>query len=159
MSPRKQGGSAAEEPEGQRLQKVLAQAGLASRRASEIMIDQGRVKVNGRVVSEQGRRVNPDRRDPGRRLAHPAAPPAAAIRAASSSCCGDPTAIRRKRASESRPNATAAASAAGLRSIPIGGMCCTNSSAANRTRSAASSASSPPTIAIRSPGCATSATG
>ena len=61
MSPRKQGGSAAEEPEGQRLQKVLAQAGLASRRASEIMIDQGRVEVNGRVVSEQGRRVNPDR--------------------------------------------------------------------------------------------------
>ena len=60
MSPRKQGGSAAEEPEGQRLQKVLAQAGLASRRASEIMIDQGRVEVNGRVLSEQGRRVNPD---------------------------------------------------------------------------------------------------
>ena len=32
MSPRKQGGgAAAEEPEGQRLQKVLAQAGLAAR--------------------------------------------------------------------------------------------------------------------------------
>ena len=61
MSPRKQGGGgAAKEPEGQRLQKVLAQAGLASRRASEIMIDQGRVEVNGHVVSEQGRRVDPE---------------------------------------------------------------------------------------------------
>lgn len=45
---------------GVRLQKVLAQAGLASRRAAEIMIDEGRVEVNGEVVTEQGRRVDPE---------------------------------------------------------------------------------------------------
>ena len=49
------------EPEGIRLQKVLAAAGVASRRASEILISEGRVEVNGKVVSEQGRRVDPDR--------------------------------------------------------------------------------------------------
>ena len=48
------------EPEGIRLQKVLATAGLASRRASEIMISEGRVEVNGKIVTEQGRRVDPD---------------------------------------------------------------------------------------------------
>ena len=46
---------------GQRLQKVLAAAGLASRRASEIMISEGRVEVNGRVVTEQGLRIDPER--------------------------------------------------------------------------------------------------
>lgn len=51
----------ATEPEGTRLQKVLAAAGIASRRASEILIDEGRVEVNGRVVTEQGRRVDPER--------------------------------------------------------------------------------------------------
>ncbi len=45
---------------GQRLQKVLAAAGVASRRACEEMISQGRVEVNGRVVTEQGRRVDPE---------------------------------------------------------------------------------------------------
>lgn len=49
------------EPEGIRLQKVLAAAGVASRRASEILIDEGRVEVNGKVVTEQGRRVDPQR--------------------------------------------------------------------------------------------------
>ena len=49
------------EPEGIRLQKVLAAAGVASRRASEILISEGRVEVNGTVVSEQGRRVDPER--------------------------------------------------------------------------------------------------
>jgi 23S rRNA pseudouridine2605 synthase len=49
------------EEEGVRLQKVIAAAGVASRRASEIMIDQGRVEVNGRVVVEQGMRVDPER--------------------------------------------------------------------------------------------------
>ncbi len=49
------------EPEGIRLQKVLAAAGVASRRASEILIDEGRVDVNGRVVTEQGMRVDPER--------------------------------------------------------------------------------------------------
>lgn len=46
--------------EGIRLQKVLAQAGIASRRASEILIDEGRVEVNGRVVTTQGTRVDPE---------------------------------------------------------------------------------------------------
>ncbi|HSN43291.1 MAG TPA: pseudouridine synthase [Propionibacteriaceae bacterium] len=50
-----------EHPEGLRLQKVLAQAGIASRRASEILIDKGRVEVNGKVVTEQGLRVDPAR--------------------------------------------------------------------------------------------------
>lgn len=49
------------EPEGIRLQKVLAAAGIASRRASEILIDEGRVEVNGKVVTEQGMRVDPER--------------------------------------------------------------------------------------------------
>lgn len=44
---------------GVRLQKVLAAAGIASRRASETLIHEGRVEVNGRVVTEQGVRVDP----------------------------------------------------------------------------------------------------
>ena len=47
--------------EGVRLQKVLAQAGLGSRRACENLIDQGRVEVDGRIVTEQGVRVDPMR--------------------------------------------------------------------------------------------------
>ncbi len=46
--------------DGVRLQKVLAQAGVASRRAAEELIDQGRVEVDGRIVVEQGLRVDPE---------------------------------------------------------------------------------------------------
>ncbi len=46
---------------GVRLQKVLAQAGIASRRACEVLISEGRVEVNSEVVLEQGRRVDPER--------------------------------------------------------------------------------------------------
>lgn len=49
------------EAEGVRLQKVLARAGVASRRASEDLIARGRVEVNGQVVTEFGTRVDPVR--------------------------------------------------------------------------------------------------
>jgi 23S rRNA pseudouridine2605 synthase len=45
--------------DGVRLQKVLAQAGVASRRAAEQLIAAGRVSVDGKVVTEMGRRVDP----------------------------------------------------------------------------------------------------
>jgi 23S rRNA pseudouridine2605 synthase len=44
-----------------RLQKAMAWAGVASRRASERLIRQGRVRVNGEVVTEMGVQVDPDR--------------------------------------------------------------------------------------------------
>jgi 23S rRNA pseudouridine2605 synthase len=50
-----------EPAEGVRLQKVLAAAGIASRRACEVLISEGRVEVNSEVVTEQGRRVDPER--------------------------------------------------------------------------------------------------
>ncbi len=43
--------------EGERLQKVMAAAGVASRRVSENMIAAGRVTVNGEPATEPGRRV------------------------------------------------------------------------------------------------------
>jgi 23S rRNA pseudouridine2605 synthase len=42
-----------------RLQKVLADAGVASRRGGEQIIQAGRVQVNGRVVTEMGTKVDP----------------------------------------------------------------------------------------------------
>ncbi|USG63565.1 rRNA pseudouridine synthase [Brevibacillus ruminantium] len=44
----------------ERLQKVLANAGVASRRHCEELIVQGRVQVNGQVVKELGTRVDPE---------------------------------------------------------------------------------------------------
>jgi 23S rRNA pseudouridine2605 synthase len=46
--------------EGIRLQKVLSQAGSASRRVAEKMILDGRVEVDGQIVMELGRRVDPE---------------------------------------------------------------------------------------------------
>jgi 23S rRNA pseudouridine2605 synthase/16S rRNA pseudouridine516 synthase len=46
--------------DGVRLQKALANAGVASRRVSEQLIVEGRVRVNGTVVTELGSRVDPD---------------------------------------------------------------------------------------------------
>lgn len=43
-----------------RLQKLLAERGVASRRASERLIEAGRVSVNGRVVREMGTKVAPE---------------------------------------------------------------------------------------------------
>ena len=48
------------ESEGVRLQKVLSQAGGASRRVAERMIVVGRVEVDGQIVTELGTRVDPD---------------------------------------------------------------------------------------------------
>ncbi|MGO8966702.1 pseudouridine synthase [Mycobacterium sp.] len=48
------------EPHGVRLQKVLSQAGIASRRLAEKMIVDGRVEVDGQLVTELGTRVDPD---------------------------------------------------------------------------------------------------
>ena len=57
-------GSSLENPteatEGVRLQKVLASAGVASRRVCESLIVDGRVRVNGKVVRELGTRINPE---------------------------------------------------------------------------------------------------
>lgn len=44
----------------ERLQKYLAQAGVASRRKCEEYIEQGRVKVNGKTITELGTKVNPE---------------------------------------------------------------------------------------------------
>ena len=46
-----------EKPAGERLQKILAQAGIASRRKAEGIILEGRVQVNGTVVTELGTRA------------------------------------------------------------------------------------------------------
>jgi 23S rRNA pseudouridine2605 synthase len=43
----------------ERLQKVLARAGVASRRAAEELITKGRVKVDGRVIEQLGVRIDP----------------------------------------------------------------------------------------------------
>jgi 23S rRNA pseudouridine2605 synthase len=45
--------------QGERLQKVLARAGVGSRRVCEDMIEAGRISVNGAVVQVQGMRVDP----------------------------------------------------------------------------------------------------
>jgi pseudouridine synthase len=54
-----------------RLNKALSAAGVASRRTADTLIAQGRVEVNGRVVTELGTKVDPDSDDirvDGRRL-------------------------------------------------------------------------------------------
>jgi 23S rRNA pseudouridine2605 synthase len=43
----------------ERLQKILAQAGVASRRQAEVLIVEGKVQVNGQVVKELGTKVDP----------------------------------------------------------------------------------------------------
>lgn len=52
-------GEAKEGPAGERLQKYLAHAGIASRRHAEELIEAGAVTVNGQVVRELGTRVDP----------------------------------------------------------------------------------------------------
>jgi 23S rRNA pseudouridine2605 synthase len=55
----------------ERLQKILSAAGIASRRAAEAYITEGRVSVNGRTVTELGTKADPDADDirvDGRRI-------------------------------------------------------------------------------------------
>jgi len=61
----------ADAPDGIRLQKIIAAAGVASRRAAEALMRDGRVRVNGQVVTEPGSRADPevdDIRVDGRRV-------------------------------------------------------------------------------------------
>jgi 23S rRNA pseudouridine2605 synthase len=44
-----------------RLQKYLAEAGVASRRKSEELIEQGKIKVNNKTVTELGTKINPNK--------------------------------------------------------------------------------------------------
>ena len=47
----------------ERLQKILSSAGIASRRAAEKLIEEGRVEVDGRVVRELGSSADPETQD------------------------------------------------------------------------------------------------
>src|SRR6187399_1226190 len=46
-----------------RLNKLLSQCGVASRRAANDLIRQGRVALNGQIVTELGTKANPERDD------------------------------------------------------------------------------------------------
>ena len=49
------------DPRGERLQKVMAHAGVGSRRLCEHLIEQGRVEVDGKIVTRLGIRVDPSK--------------------------------------------------------------------------------------------------
>ena len=58
----------------ERLNRWLARAGVASRRAADRLIEEGRVRVNGGIVSELGTRIDPQGdvvRVDGKRIAKP----------------------------------------------------------------------------------------
>jgi 23S rRNA pseudouridine2605 synthase len=57
----KQHSGSGDEPRGERLQKILAAAGVASRRKAEELILAGRVQVNGEIVVELGTRADAER--------------------------------------------------------------------------------------------------
>jgi len=62
LDDREQGGAEKQDPgKLERLQKILSQAGIASRRRAEEMITEGRVMVNGQVVTTLGSKANPGR--------------------------------------------------------------------------------------------------
>ena len=82
-----------------RLQKILSAAGIASRRAAETLITQGRVTVNGETVTELGTKADPDdRRHPRRRpAASRAGAPAATSSSTSRAATSPPDPIRKHR--------------------------------------------------------------
>ncbi len=45
----------------ERLQKIIAQAGITSRRGAEKLIQDGRISVNDKIITEMGFKVNPDK--------------------------------------------------------------------------------------------------
>jgi len=47
----------------QRLQRVMASAGVASRRECEIIIQEGRVEVDGQIIVKLGYKVDPTKQD------------------------------------------------------------------------------------------------
>ncbi|MDJ1171031.1 pseudouridine synthase [Roseofilum sp. BLCC_M154] len=49
------------QPRDERLQKILSRWGVASRRQAEVMIQEGRIRINGEVVHQLGQKANPDR--------------------------------------------------------------------------------------------------
>lgn len=57
----KQTPSDATDPKLERLQKIIAQAGIASRRRAEDLIVSGQVEVNGKIVSTLGAKADPER--------------------------------------------------------------------------------------------------
>lgn len=57
--PKPASASSAQAPSGDRLQKIIAAAGLASRRKAEEIILAGRVQINGKVVTELGTKADP----------------------------------------------------------------------------------------------------
>ncbi|MGC8548164.1 MAG: pseudouridine synthase [Acidobacteriaceae bacterium] len=58
-SPKSPSQPAPESLTGERLQKIIASAGIASRRKAEELILAGRVQINGKIVTELGTRANP----------------------------------------------------------------------------------------------------
>ncbi|MDE3062927.1 MAG: pseudouridine synthase [Acidobacteriota bacterium] len=61
VAPESDEEEAAPAPQLERLQKILARAGIASRRHAEELITEGRVQVNGQVVSTLGAKADPAR--------------------------------------------------------------------------------------------------